>query len=238
MRFVTRPELRPWFEGKRVAIVGSGPGVLGNPPGLVDAHDVTVRVNNYKLSEAAGFRCDVFASFFGTSIRKSADELKRDGVRLCLCKLPNADVTQPGPGNPNPPNADWHRRHGQMIGLDYRPHYQRRARMGFWFCDVYVPTIAEFMVGFDRFGRHMPTSGFAAILDVLSFGPANVFLTGFDFFASGIHNVDEPHRVKNLDDPYRHRPDLELQWLADNLARYPITIDAALARTLGARQAA
>lgn len=199
-----------------MAIVGSGPGVLGNAPGCVDGHDVVVRVNNYKLSEAAGRRCDVFYSFFGTSIRKSAEELRRDGVTLCMSKCPDAHVVE----------SEWHRRNDKMIGVDFRPHYERRKN--WWFCDTYVPTVDEFMVAFDLLGRHMPTSGFSAIHDVLSFSPRSVYLTGFDFFRSGVHNVDEPHRVKNLDDPFRHEPERELRWLVDSIDRHPVKVDDAL----------
>lgn len=228
MRFISRSEAQSRFEGKRVAVVGSGPGVLGNVKGHVDSFDVVVRVNNYKLSKEAGFRCDVFASFFGSSIKKSAEDLKRDGVTLCLCKCPNADISEPGPTNPNPVNADWHRKHGKMIGLDYRPHYRRREQ--FWFCDTHVPTIAEFMESFRALDGHMPTSGFAAIFEVLLGQPRSVYLTGFDGFQSKIHNVNEPWREKNLDDPIRHRPDLELLWLKRAMAnpKHQITSDVAL----------
>lgn len=216
MNFVSRSEAARRFEGKRVAVVGSGPGVLGNAKGFLDSFDLVVRVNNYKLSPAAGFRTDVFASFFGSSIKKTAEELKRDGVTLCLCKLPNAQ----------PVESEWHRKNGKMIGVDYRPHYRRRQ--AWWFCDTYIPTVEEFMVGFDLLGQHMPTSGFAAILDVLSFKPAAVYLTGFDGFRSKTHNVNEPWRVKNLDDPFRHEPERELQWLRDNMRKHPIMTDVAL----------
>lgn len=220
MRFVTRPEVRQRFEGKSVAVVGSGPGCRQNAPGIVDAHDIVVRVNNYKVSDGAGRRTDVFYSFFGASIKKSADELRRDGVTFCMCKCPNAHAIE----------SEWHRVNGKMIGVDFRPHYQRRAN--WWFCDTYIPTVAEFMVGFDLLGRHMPTTGFAAILDVLSFNPRAVFLTGFDFFQSGIHNVDEPWRVKNLDDPHRHRPDLEAAWLRGVIGLHPVNCDCALSQVL------
>lgn len=226
VRFVNRAEVAARFAGRRIAVVGSGPGVLGNRPGHVDGHDIVVRVNNYKLSDASGVRTDVFYSFFGTSIKKPRDELIRDGVTLCMSKLPNAHAV----------DSDWHRRHCKMIGVDFRPHYERRK--DWWFCDTYVPTVPEFMVGFELLGRHMPTTGFAAILDVIAFEPRSVYLTGFDFFSSGIHNVDEPHRVKNLDDPYRHRPDLECAWLRANLNRHPITVDAALTRCLDMDRAA
>lgn len=220
MRFITRSEVRPWFEGKRVAIVGSGPGVLENPHSFVDSHDVVVRINNYKLSAAAGSRTDVFYSFFGTSIRKTKWELKRDGVRLCMCKCPNAHAIE----------SDWHRSRRMMIGVDYRPHYERRQ--GWWFCDTYIPTVDEFMVGFELLGRHIPTTGFAAILDVLSFGPESVYLTGFDFFRSRIHNVNEKWRPRNNDDPIKHEPERELAWIAQNRQNYPLIFDNELLRNL------
>lgn len=237
MRFVTRSEALSRLEGKSVAVVGSGPGVLGNAPGFVDGHDVVCRVNNYKLSPAAGFRTDCFYSFFGTSIKKSRDDLIRDGVTLCIAKLPNADVSQRSPDNPQPLDATWHRRNGKMIGLDYRPHYERRMRSGFWFCDTYVPTVAEFMVGFNLLGQRMPSTGFAAILDVLVANPSRIYLTGFDFFASGIHNVDEPWRHKNGDDPYRHAPKREGDWLASNIHRqaFKVSTDEALALAMSTR---
>src|SRR5690348_6646488 len=218
MRFVDRSEARQRFEGRRVAIVGSGPGVPGNEPGFVDGHDVVVRVNNYKLSKAAGFRCDVHASFFGSSIKKTADELKRDGVTFCLAKCPNAHAIE----------SEWHRRNNKMIGVDFRPHYRRRK--DWWFCDTYVPTIAEFMESFRALDCHVPTSGFAAIFEVLLANPRSVYLTGFDFFKSKIHNVNEPWVEKNLDDPIRHRPDLEIAWLKRAMVnpKRPIMTDVAL----------
>lgn len=202
-----------------MAVVGSGPGSLENEPGFVDSHDIVLRVNNYKLGEGPGYRTDVHYSFYGTSIKKTRQELKRHGVKLCICKCPNAHAIQ----------SDWHRRKGQMIGVDYRPHYCRRRN--FWFCDTYIPSVAEFMVGFELLGRHVPTTGFAAILDVLSFKPASVFVTGFDFFRSRIHNVNEPWKPgRNQDDPIKHVPEKELQWLIENRDKYPMTFDARLAQ--------
>lgn len=226
MRFVSKSDVRSRFEGKRVTVVGSGPGVLRNEPGFIDGHQIVVRVNNYKLSTPTGFRCDAHYSFYGTSIRKTADELKRDGVTLCMVKTPPAHAIE----------SEWHRVNDKMIGVDYRPHYERRK--DWWFCDVMVPTVAEFLELFNLLGQHQPTTGFAAIHDVLSFQPASLYLTGFDFFSSGLHNVNERWRVKNLDDPIRHRPDLEREWLKANIKNYPITVDPLLARTLNEKVAA
>jgi hypothetical protein len=224
MRFVTRSEARAYFEGRSVAIVGSGPGSLTNRPGMVDDHDVVVRVNNYRLYPETGYRTDVFYSFFGTSIKKAKEDLIRDGVKLCISKLPNAKVF----------DSEWHQKHGKTIGVDYRPHYQRRA--SWWFCDTYIPSVDEFMAGFRLLGDHMPTTGFAAILDVVSFNPRSVFLTGFDFFRSGLHNVSDPWVEKNLDDPYRHLPEREFNWVATNASRFEM--DRTLRTLLAERVAA
>ncbi|MBI3150074.1 MAG: hypothetical protein HYZ17_16340 [Betaproteobacteria bacterium] len=204
MRFIGFDEVAALFRGKKVAIVGSGPGCLDNEPGVVDSHDVVVRVNNWKTGVAQGERCDVAYAFWGTSIKKSAGELMTAGVTLCMCKLPDSQ----------PIESEWHRRTGKLAGIDYRYIYRNRA--GWWPCDVFVPDDARFLAKFDLLGKHQPTTGFAAILDVLACEPRSCFLTGFDFFASKVHNVNEPWREKNTDDPIRHRPDLESAWVKAN----------------------
>ena len=220
MRFLSRSEVRKWFDGKTVAVVGSGPGCLDNGRNVIDGCDVVLRCNNYKLLPGTGRRTDVFYSFFGSSIKKSADELKHDGVKMCMCKIPNAHAIE----------SEWHRKNNKMIGVDYRPHFRRRE--GWWFCDTYIPTVDEFLLPFNALGRHQPSTGFAAIFDVLSFSPAAVHLTGFDFFTSKIHNVNEPHRLKNLDDPIGHSPEREIKWLRENISRHNVTTDKRLAAIL------
>lgn len=208
------------MRGRTVAIVGSGPGSLDNAPGEVDAHDIVVRVSNYKTGFPQGFRCDVHYSFYGTSIRTPAEQLIADGCRLCMCKLPDSQ----------PLDSGWHRERGKFAGIDYRYIYRNRSR--WWPCDVFIPDDARFLEKFILLGRHQPTTGFAAILDVLGCHPAEVFLTGFDFFTSGLHNVDEPWKAGDPTDPICHRPDLELAWLKDNAQRYPLRFDKRLAALL------
>lgn len=216
-RFIARSTLAARFEGKTVAIVGSGPGVLENAEGFIDSHDVVVRVNNYRSHlPSTGHRTDVFYSFFGQSIRKTAQHLRRDGVTLCACKCPNAVVME----------SEWHRQNKKMNGVDFRRIY--RTRMHFWFCDTYVPEVPEFMADFELLGRHVPTTGFSAIRLVLSCAPKSVYLTGFDFFRSGIHNVTDRWRAKHTDDPIGHQPEREFTWLIDNLPLLPITTDRTL----------
>lgn len=220
MRFVSRDDVSAVLSGRRVALVGSGPGVLENPRGLIDSHDVVIRVNNYKLAPATGARTDVFFSFFGESIRKTARELKRDGVKLCMCKCPNG----------KPLESKWHVDRNKPKGVDFRYIYEGRRE--WWFCDTYVPTAEEFLEHFNLLRGHVPTTGFSALLTLLSFEPTSIFMTGFDFFSSGLHNVNERWKAGNPSDPIGHVPEGEARWLADNIGRLPITADRRLLETL------
>lgn len=213
MKFIGFDEVAAAIRGRTVAIVGSAPSVLENSPGHVDGHEVVVRVNNYKLGAGPGYRTDVFYSFFGSSIRKSVDELKRDGVMMCMCKCPDA----------KPIDCEWHERNGRLLGIDFRYIYRMRAP--WWFCDTYVPTVERFVETFELLERHVPTTGFAAILEILKCEPEYAYLTGFDFFESGLHNVDEKWRPGDPADPIGHRPDLELAWLVRNSGSYPLDFD-------------
>jgi hypothetical protein len=220
VRFVPFSEVRDRLRGKRVAVVGSGPSCLTNEPGFVDAHDMVVRINNYKTGREQGCRCDVFYSFFGRSIHKSIRELRNDGVTLLMNKCPDSQ----------PIDSEWHRKNGRMQGIDFRYIFEQRA--GWWWCDTFVPTDEHFRRSFNLLGQHIPTTGFTAILDVLACDPAECFITGFDFFASGVHNVNEKWRPGRADDPIGHRPERELAWLATNEGSYPITTDRVLAERL------
>lgn len=210
----TRQQVEERFRGKHVAVVGSGPGVLDNAPGFIDSHDVVVRVNNHRCGQAQGFRTDVYYSFYGSSIRKTAAELRVEGVDLCLCKCPDAKFME----------SAWHRKMGKPHGVDFRYIYRDRA--DWWFCPTYVPPVEEFCAVFDLLGQHIPSTGFSALHLVLSCDPASLHLTGFDFFASRIHNVNESWRPGNPDDPIGHAPELERAWLSKNLDR--VTLDPAL----------
>lgn len=204
MHFCDKETVRQAFHGKRVAIVGSGPGAMDNEPGFIDSHEVVVRVNNYRLFPQTGYRTDVFYSFFGGSIKKTASELVADGVKLCLCKCPDAKFME----------SEWHRKNNKPHGVDFRYIYKDRAK--WWFVPTYVPSVEEFVASFDLLQKHIPSTGFSALLLVKSLEPAAIFMTGFDFFASRTHNVNEPWRPGNPDDPIGHAPELEREWLAAN----------------------
>jgi hypothetical protein len=225
MKFISHNDVVGALSGRRVALVGSGPGCLDNEPGFIDSHDVVVRVNNHKCGPNAGFRTDVHYSFYGTSIKKTPADLKAEGCGLVICKCPNAQFI----------DSYWHRRMKKPHGIDFRYIYRRRAN--WWFCDTYVPSLPEFMAGFNLLGRHVPTTGFAAILEILSCCPESLYLTGYDFFSSGIHNVNEPWRNRNPGDPIGHAPERERAWLEANIDRYPIVLDRRLGSMMMKRAA-
>lgn len=215
--FIDRAALVEFFAGKSVAIVGSGPGCMDNEPGFVDSHDLVVRVNTYKTGPGPGYRCDVHYSFYGSSIKKTATELQADGVRLVMAKCPDCKFM----------DSEWHRKNNKTHGVDFRYIYQ--ARKDWWFCPTYIPDRAEFMVSFELLNGHIPSTGFSALLAILPLA-RSVFLTGFDFFASRIHNVNEPWRPGNPDDPIGHAPELERAWLLNNIER--VTVDKRLSEIL------
>jgi hypothetical protein len=202
--FIDRLGIDLFFAGKRVAIIGSGPTVLQNKGDMIDGHDIVVRVNNYRtagIEANTGRRTDVHYSFYGSSIKKTAEELQKDGVKLCMCKCPND----------KPIDSPWHEANGQKHGVEFR--YIYKHRVDWWFCPTYIPSTQEFMQQFNLLGKHIPTTGFSAILTIASFDVKELYITGFDFFSSGVHNVNERWRQKNTGDPICHVPKKELEEL-------------------------
>jgi hypothetical protein len=225
IKFIDRQYLANVFNNKSVAIIGSAPTVLQNEGTFIDSHDIVVRANNYKvkgLEINVGYRTDVHYSFYGSSIKKTVDELKADGVKLCMCKCPND----------KPINSPWHEANGQKYGVDFRYIYKHRE--DFWFCDTYIPSTQEFLEQFNLLGKHIPTTGFAAILTIITLPIKELYITGFDFFSSGIHNVNEKWRHKNTGDPICHVPKTELDELRKIVKKDTrIKVDKYLQGTIG-----
>lgn len=208
--FVTFEQVAERFKDKSVAIIGSAPSCLTNPPGLIESHDIVVRVNNFKtegFEQNVGKRTDVFYSFFGTSIKKPRAELIRDGVTLCMCKCPNS----------KPLKSEWHERNNKPLGVDFRYIYE--ARKPFWFCDTYIPTDAHFLEQVNALNGHIPSTGISCVMDLCSF-ECDIYVTGFDLFTSKVHNVDESWKPGRPDDPIGHSTQQEIAWLKRNSNRF------------------
>jgi hypothetical protein len=225
--FLAYEECAPFVEGKRVVIVGSGPGALVSPMGFIDSFDVVVRVNNYGSGarhQTLGRRTDIHYSFFGGSITKTREELQADGVRLCMCKCPDS----------KPIHSDWHVERGKLNGIDFRYIYRDRA--AFWFGPTFIPDDAHFLRGFAELGAHVPTTGWSAICDIAGLRPESLHLTGFDFFTSGTHCVDKPWKAGDHRDPIGHVPHREAALLRLSIegGRWPfaITLDPLLRKLM------
>lgn len=199
MKPMTFSEVITRLRGKRIAIVGSAPSCVDHEAGFIDSHDVVIRINNFKVGIGQGLRTDVHYSFYGTSIKTSAAQLSE--TWFCMCKCPDD----------KPIESPWHEQHGKQVGIDFRYIYRNRA--SWWPCPVYIPDTDHFLHSFELLDEHIPTTGFAAILDVAMCRPQSIFLTGFDFFTSGMHNVNERWQAGDPADPICHRPDLEAAWI-------------------------
>lgn len=202
--FLKWDDVLEFFNDKSVAIVGSGPSCLQNKGSRIDNHDIIVRVNNYKIDPAkTGRRTDVHYSFYGNSIKKTSLELQKDGVKMCMCKCPDARFME----------SEWHNQHNAEHGVDFRWIYAKRA--GWWFCDTYAPDLDRFMEYFYLLNNHIPSTGFQCILEILKTNAKSIYITGFDFFSSRVHNVNERWQPGRPDDPIRHMPEYERKYLVE-----------------------
>jgi hypothetical protein len=225
--FVDKSFIKKYFKDKRVALFGSAPSCLENNGKTINEYDIIVRVNNYKIKgfeDRVGTRTDVHYSFYGSSIKKSKEELIEDGVHLCMCKCPNAVCHM----------TDWHIKNNHKYGCDFR--YINKKRENWWFCDTYIPTKEHYMNGFNLLGKHVPTCGFSAILDIIECEPKELYITGFTFMKCEVcgkrgweckcetpavgHNVNEKWRRKNPDDPIKHLPGKEYALLKEYANKY------------------
>lgn len=218
--FVDFDYVMDFFKGKTVAIVCSGPSCLNNTGEFIDSHDIVVRVNNYKIKgyeKYVGTRVDVLYSFFGnTGYRRFRNDAIDDGVKLCMCKCPNSQ----------PIESEWHRRKGKLNGIDFRHIY--RIRENFWFGSTYIPTDERFVEYYNLLGGHIPTTGFACVMEISRTECKSIYLTGFDGFKSGIHNVNEKHIKKNNDDPIGHVADREVAILKGMIDTGKLQTDGAI----------
>lgn len=214
--FLTWQDVLEFFDGKTVTIVGSAPSCLNNKGDRIDNHDIVVRVNNYKIIPSkTGQRTDVHYSFYGNSIKTKSDALLNDGIKMHMCKCPDAKFIE----------SEWHTQRNAEHGVNFRWIYAQRA--GWWVAPVYAPDLERFMEYFLLLNSHIPSTGFQCILEVLKTNARSIYITGFDFFSSGLHNVNEPWRPGRPDDPIGHRPDLEKEYII-NLTDQRVSYDRAL----------
>ena len=172
-------EIQKVIEGKRVIVMGSAPSVLENNGKDIDNYDIVVRVNNFKIDgfeKQVGTKLDIYYSFFGTSIEKTNEELKRHKLKFIMCKYPNESFMDHTGGVAK-----------DGISADFRRTYN--VRKYWWEFPIWIPKMKYFKENFEKLFR-VPTTGISAILDILRFNPKSLNITGFDFMTSGIHDTN------------------------------------------------
>ena len=190
-------ELLKVIEGKRVVVMGSAPSVLNNNGKDIDNYDLVVRVNNFKIKgyeEKVGTRIDIFYSFFGRSIKKENDELKKYGLRFIMCKYPNQEFLEHTNGVAKP-------------GISDGCKWVYEMRKDWWQHPIWIPKLKYFKENFEKISR-IPTTGISAILDLLRFNPKELYVTGYDFMTSGRHNTDE--KWNEGDGNHNHKGEMHL----------------------------
>ncbi len=183
-------EFLNYITNKSVLIVGGSPDVANKPKEWYDSFDVIVRINNYKMVNSD--RCDVFFSYFGRNIKKTPEELLADGVKFCVNKCPNANITELDAND-------------QIQMHDYRWIYELRKH--WWFCPLIEISKDELLKQIESLFGYMPTSGMSAVMFFRTYCVPTII--GFDCFESGLHNVDE-----KWDSSGGHRPEIEKEYLS------------------------
>ncbi len=180
-KMMSKEEVRDIFKGKRVVILGSAPSVLENKRSEIDSYDVIVRMNNYDLSKYAdriGSRTDVYFFFGGTSVRKTWESLRDDGAKYLYSRLPYCDFRNHNAGK-------------IQLGIsgNWMSFFQKE-----WFwtrLPTYIVSRDDFIRNFKILNRIL-TTGMSAVVDIARYAPKELYVTGFDFFDSGIHEIDVP----------------------------------------------
>lgn len=172
--------VKAFFKNKKVLIMGSAPNVSKLDAAFMESFDIICRVNNYSVFNSCN-RTDVYASFFGKSIKVHAGKLKDQGCKLLMCKCPQGENTVKNPdGTVN-----------DKLSGSYDWIYEFRQD---WFnttgISYYIQTKENFNKNNIPLGQ-ICTTGVAAILDVFRCNPKYLYFAGFDFAMSGIHNKNK-----------------------------------------------
>jgi len=181
-----------FFKGKSVLILGSAPCVIDLDPDFMESFDIIVRSNNYKNFNACT-RTDVYYSFLGGSVKKNIDDIVADGAKFIFCRCPNADFSKHVDGKYIPGKS-----------FDARFVYELRKD---WFkLPYFVQTMKNYRRNYSLIDRLL-TTGVSSIVDIMRYDPGRLYVAGFEFFTTLIHNVDE---ICNLNTGHYFPGEMEL----------------------------
>jgi hypothetical protein len=215
-----RGDLDPSFSklvsGKTVAIVGPARTILGKKRGAhIDAHDLVVRFNDtfdlpsrHALTDDIGTRTDILYCNQVVLKQVGARALSYPGLQAIVCTNNSLSFT-----------------------LASEPQLARHAP---------PPTVRVVQAASTTLSRWLrgnwARTGMIGILDVLSFGPSRLFITGMTFYHGGGHvlapETSELHPQKNRDGSSSVSPSgqghdsyLELEIMRDLAREYAAVVE-------------
>lgn len=176
---LTEEYVRDFIMGKSVLVLGSAQCVASLDPAFMESFDIIVRCNNHKnFNECT--RTDIYYSFLGGSIKKSMEDIIADGAKFVFCRNPNMDFSAHVGGKYIPGHS-----------IDATAIYEHRFRIEWFKIPYYIQSYKNYRRNYCLINRLL-TTGVSAIIDVLRYDPIRLYVAGFDFFTTLIHNVDEP----------------------------------------------
>lgn len=176
--------------------------IIGNAPSVekfndidTNTFDTIIRLNNYKLAynfdnySVLGTRCDIWYSYFGKAISKTANEAISNGVKMVYMRYPNVDFIKETGG-----------KYIRGVNDDFLCFNNTRKVFFSKFLIQYIQSYINFSHFYKQSNNTMLTTGTNCIHDMLYnpiFSFDLLYITGFDFFSSGISNYNEQWNEKN-----------------------------------------
>lgn len=177
MGLISEQAVEEYFKGQSVLVLGSAPCVLNISAEEMDEFDIIVRLNNYKFFNDCR-RVDVYYSFFGGTIEKPLRNVREDNPDFLMFKYPDMDFRKYTGGKTI-----------EGKGSDFRYVCRSRKQWIIEF-DSYIQTERNFISNLATISS-IPTTGVAAILDIVRYTPDSLHIAGYDFFSSRLHNITE-----------------------------------------------
>lgn len=174
--------MKKLIKNEEILLLGSAPNVCNITAEQMEKFSLICRVNNYKIFNEC-MRTDIFYSYHGNSIIKTARELRGAGCRLVMGKCPLADYTQ----RTNGEEKQGHTFNGLEIYQSKAGFFQELESFNI---PVKIQSVDQFDKNYFILNRIL-TTGVSAMLDLLQWRAYSVTIAGFDFFESQRHNVDE-----------------------------------------------
>ena len=206
-----RNKLSSYLKGKRVAIVGPAPSVVGSKQAeLINSYDVVVRLNKAlpipkELREDVGTRCDILYNCMNPSEECGGviniSTLKKCKVKYLIGAYPPLDKV----GNTK-----------LRIKSDTITFYTKNRSNWKNFC---YTDKGHFL----KLWKHMrlPNTGTMAILDLLRFDIKELYITGITFFKGGYirtyRDYDENGILTHLKKFNLHKPSKQLDFACKQL---------------------